>query len=95
MITISELEHLALLSRIELSDSDKQNLLKEFDSILGYIDELKKVKVDLDMTGRVQAVKNVSRQDNPTDSTQDEKDIIMKDTPSTEGPYISVRKVLS
>jgi aspartyl-tRNA(Asn)/glutamyl-tRNA(Gln) amidotransferase subunit C len=95
MITISELEHLALLSRIELSDSDKANLLKEFDSILGYIDELKKVSVDLDSTGRVGAVKNIAREDIPRDATDVEKTIIMKDAPSTEGEYISVRKVLS
>jgi aspartyl-tRNA(Asn)/glutamyl-tRNA(Gln) amidotransferase subunit C len=95
MITISELEHLALLSRIELSDSDKANLLKEFDSILGYIDELKKVSVDLDSTGRVGAVKNIAREDIPCDATDVEKTIIMKDAPSIEGEYISVRKVLS
>jgi aspartyl-tRNA(Asn)/glutamyl-tRNA(Gln) amidotransferase subunit C len=95
MISIKELEHLAHLSRIELSEDDKKSLLKEFDSILGYIDELKKVDVSLDTEARVGAVKNVVRKDNSVDALRVEKEIIMKDAPSTEGEYISVRKVLS
>ena len=95
MISIKELEHLAHLSRIELSEDDKKSLLKEFDSILQYIDELKKVDVSLDTEARVGAVKNVVRKDDSVDAPRVEKEIIMKDAPSTEGEYISVRKVLS
>ena len=62
-ITEKELEHLAVLARIKLTEDDKKSLMKEFDSILGYIDQLKKVDVSMEISGRVGAVKNATRPD--------------------------------
>ena len=55
MITPAELEHLAVLSRIKLTEEDKKSLIKEFDSILGYVDQLKKVEEPKAETGEVTA----------------------------------------
>lgn len=43
MITISEIEKLAELSRIELATDEKEALRGQFDAILGYVDQIKQV----------------------------------------------------
>lgn len=95
MITIQELEHLAKLSRIELTEADKQSLVKEFDSILGYVDQLKKVKVSLDESGRVGAVKNVMRPDEVTTTSDKDREGILAEAPYREGDFIAVKKIIA
>lgn len=92
MITIKELEHLAGLARIKLSDEDKQSLLKEFDSILNYVDQLKKVQVSIDAEGRVGAVKNVMREDKA--KTFEDREDLLSGAPDRVGDYIAVKKII-
>lgn len=95
---MEELEHLANLARIHLSDDDKKSLLKEFDGILGYVDQLKKVDVSLDAEGRVGAVKNVMREDSVLTQDQNNYDIyrdaILKEAPDRVGDFIAVKKII-
>lgn len=95
MITVSELEHLAKLARIELTEVDKKSLVKEFDSILGYVDQLKKVKVSLDAEGRVGAVKNVMRDDVVVDTSPEDRERLLKEAPQREGDFIAVKKIIA
>ena len=95
MITLKELEPLAKLSRIELSDADKASLLKEFDSILGYVDQLKKVDVSMDAEGRVGAVRNVMRQDKAEDTSPEDRERLLKEAPHREGDFIAVKKIIA
>ena len=94
MITIKELEHLATLSRIKLTEEDKKSLVKEFDSILGYVDQLKKVEVSLDSTGRVGAVKNVTREDEAMPINADDRERLLAEAPNREGEFIAVKKII-
>ena len=106
MVTIKELEHLAVLSRIQLTDEDKVSLLKELDSILGYIDQLKKVDVDMDGSSRVGAVKNVMREDVASSSeivgsadfaaTKGEtRERLLDEAPDREGDFVAVKKIIA
>lgn len=95
MITMKELEHLANLSRIELTDADKKSLLKEFDSILGYVDQLKKVKVDMDAAGRVGAVKNVMRDDVAKPVSAEDRERLLREAPQREGDFVMVKKIIA
>jgi aspartyl-tRNA(Asn)/glutamyl-tRNA(Gln) amidotransferase subunit C len=94
MITPKELDHLAVLSRIKLSDEQKKSLLKEFDSILGYIDQLKKVKVSMEAEGRVGAVKNVMRPDVVQSVSKEDRERMLNEAPDREGDFIAVKKIL-
>lgn len=89
MITVQELEHLAKLSRIKLNESDKKTLTKEFDSILNYIDELKKVSVSTDTSSRVGVVRNVSREDKVAVADDNKRDALLNEAPI--GKEISLR----
>lgn len=95
MITVKELEHLATLARIELTEADKQSLVKEFDSILGYVDQLKKVKVDLDAAGRVGAVRNVAREDVVETTSAEDRERLLKEAPHREKDFIAVKKIIA
>lgn len=95
MITIAEIEKLATLSRIKLTDADKASLVTEFDSILGYVDQLKKVDVSLDAEGRVGAVRNVMRADEVRSATSEQRELLLNNAPDREGDFIAVKKIIA
>ncbi|MCX6715950.1 MAG: Asp-tRNA(Asn)/Glu-tRNA(Gln) amidotransferase subunit GatC [Candidatus Taylorbacteria bacterium] len=95
MITVKELEHLAKLARIELSSADKESLVKEFDSILGYVDQLKKVEVSMKAEDRVGAVKNIMRPDVVVNTSDEDRERLLKEAPDREGDFIAVKKMIA
>ena len=95
MITAKELDNLAKLARIKLTEDDKKSLAKEFDSILGYVDQLKKAKVKLDASGRVGAVKNVMRLDTVENTSAEDRERILDEAPDREGDFIAVKKIIA
>jgi aspartyl-tRNA(Asn)/glutamyl-tRNA(Gln) amidotransferase subunit C len=95
MITVKELEHLAQLARIELSDDDKKSLVKEFDSILGYVDQLKKVDVKMDAEGRVGAVRNAMRPDAVRSISPEDRERLLDEAPDRERDFIAVKKIIA
>lgn len=94
MITVKEIEHLAALSRIKLTEDDKKSLIKEFDSILAYVDQLKKVPVKMDAEGRVGAVRNVMRPDVAEPISPEDRERLLKEAPQRVGDYIAVKKII-
>lgn len=95
MITPKELDNLATLARIKLSPADKKSLIKEFDSILGYIDQLKKVDVKMDSESRVGAVKNVTREDKSEPGSVEDRERLLNEAPDREGDFIAVKKIIA
>jgi aspartyl-tRNA(Asn)/glutamyl-tRNA(Gln) amidotransferase subunit C len=94
MITEQEITNLSNLARIRLTDEEKKSLVKEFDSILGYIDQLKKVDVSLDTEGRVGAVKNVTRPDEVHSTSAGDREGLLNEAPDREGDFIAVKKMI-
>ncbi len=94
MITPAELDNLANLARIKLTSADKESLIKEFDSILAYVDQLKKVDVSLDTEGRVGAVKNVTRPDEVISTSTADREGLLNEAPDREGDFIAVKKMI-
>ncbi|MDE2040940.1 MAG: Asp-tRNA(Asn)/Glu-tRNA(Gln) amidotransferase subunit GatC [Patescibacteria group bacterium] len=95
MITVKDIEHLATLSRVKLTDEDKESLAMEFDAILGYIDRLKKLEVKIDAEGRVGAVKNAMRPDEAAPRSPAERERLLAAAPDREGDYIAVKKIIA
>ncbi len=94
-ISMTELEHLAVLARIKLTDEDKKSLIKEFDAILSYVDQLKKVDVSMDSAGRVGAVKNVARADHAAVTTAEDRERLLDEAPDREGDFVAVKKIIA
>lgn len=95
MIIQAEIEHLASLARIKLTDEEKASLRKEVEAIIGYVDQLKKADVKLDAMGRVGAVKNVTREDVARPVEDEDRKRLLKEAPHTEGDFIAVEKIIS
>lgn len=95
MITIPELEKLATLARIKLEESEKEPFIKEFGSILKYIDQLKKIDVSTDAEARIGTIKNVMREDIPKTISEQDRQAIINSAPTREGDFISVKKIIS
>ena len=94
MITIKELENLAELSRIKLSEEEKTSLLKEFDSILGYVDQLKKANVPISTEGRLGVIRNVTRKDGVEVVSAEDREGLLREAPSRVDDFIAVKKII-
>jgi len=102
MIEKKDVEKLAELSRIDVSEEEKDVLLKDLEAILGYVSEVKEVAAgdivpDLPVRGaqaRAGHTRNVMRKDeNPHKSGVFSKEI-MEEVPNTKNDYIKVKKIL-
>ena len=85
------MENLAELARIDLSDEEKKGLLKDFESILGYIKSIEGVQVD-DLKTNYNLT-NVWRED-AVESREFSHDLIIKQFPDSQDGYLKVKKIL-
>lgn len=64
MISKKDVEHIALLSRLSLTEEEKERYQKELSSILDYVNKLKEINTDdIIPTAHVIDLKNVFRED--------------------------------
>jgi aspartyl-tRNA(Asn)/glutamyl-tRNA(Gln) amidotransferase subunit C len=89
-----EIEHIAELARLELSEEELEKYGSQLSVILNYIEMLREVETaEIDPTSQVTGLKNVFREDSVKDWDEKERDSALNDAPATEGRYIKVRKV--
>ena len=63
-ITVKDVEHVALLSRLELSEQDKENYTRSLNAILEYMEILNRVDTSaVEPTAHVLPLRNVFRED--------------------------------
>lgn len=94
MITLKEVEKLALLCRIELTEEEKQRFTGEIDSILGYITDIQKI------TGTITEKplpehRNVLREDSNPHAAGQFTEAVLSQAPKREGDYIRVKRILN
>ena len=94
MIEIKDVEKLAELARIKLEDGEKKELTKEIDSILTYVDQIKKATVDMDYTPVPGVVHNVFREDISCATSPEDRERLLAEAPDREGEFIAVKKIL-
>lgn len=95
MITVKDVEKLAQLARIKLDDAEKAGLAKEIDSILAYVDQIKKATVTVDHTPQPGSVSNVTRPDAPISISSTDRERILDEAPDREGDFVAVKKIIS
>jgi aspartyl-tRNA(Asn)/glutamyl-tRNA(Gln) amidotransferase subunit C len=93
-ITYEEVEHIAELARIELTEEEKKKFSGELSEILGYIKQLQEVNTSgVEPVSQVTGLVNVLRDDIAENCGEDEKEIIFKNFPQTKDGYIKVKQV--
>ncbi len=91
---IKDIEKLAKLARIELTDIEKQTYLKEIGSILAYVDQIKGVVAKVGEERKAGNLRNVMRGDEVTNISDSNKEDIVREFPKKEGNYLKVKKIL-
>jgi aspartyl-tRNA(Asn)/glutamyl-tRNA(Gln) amidotransferase subunit C len=89
-----DIEHLATLSRIAVTESEATELAKDITNILGYISEIEGITGEKAGEKKVGALYNVMREDeNPHESGLYTEDLLTA-APLRDGQYIKVKKIL-
>lgn len=88
---IKDIEKLAELAKIDLTEEEKEKLLKDLDSILGYVEQIKEVEVP---EARPEYDnKNVWREDK-IEERDFSKEIITKQFPDSQDDFVKVKKIM-
>ena len=92
-ITLEDVEHIAKLARLKLTEEEKQRFQKELGTIIEYFDQLKKLNTDgVPPTTHVVPLENVLREDKVTPSLPVEE--ALANAPDRKGNYFRVPKVV-
>lgn len=95
MLEIKDIEKLAKLARINLTEEEKINLLKEIDPILGYVAQLKEVSSTLVDEGKKAGDhRNITREDSNLNESGLNTQNIVSDMPESKDNYLKVKKIM-
>ncbi|HEY0221050.1 MAG TPA: Asp-tRNA(Asn)/Glu-tRNA(Gln) amidotransferase subunit GatC [Candidatus Paceibacterota bacterium] len=92
MVTKEEIKNLASLSRMEMFDSEAEEMTKEIDSILGYVGAVQTFSGDTQRESP--KLKNVLREDIIVNNSGEYTEKLLSNAPSREGDYLVVKKIL-
>ena len=92
-ITREEVEHVARLARLELSEDEKDLMTAQLDRILGYMDKLNELDMSqVEPTSHVIPMVNVMREDEAKPSLS--PDDALANAPDRETPYFRVPRII-
>ncbi len=96
-ISKEQLEHLAKLARIELSEEEKGKFTSDLSSILDYIAKLNKVDTSkIGLLAESRELKSATREDEfrKNDHRAANREKLLNEAPAKHGDYIRVPKIL-
>jgi aspartyl-tRNA(Asn)/glutamyl-tRNA(Gln) amidotransferase subunit C len=92
-ITIADVEYVAGLAQLSLSDTAKQKLAQELGGILSYIEKLNELDTEgIEPMMHAMPLTNVLREDRVEPSLP--RELALKNAPNTDGEYFLVPKIL-
>ena len=93
-LTKKEIEHIAHLSRIEITETEKENFSSQLSDILNYVGQLDEVDTDMvEETARVGNLNNVLAKDEVCKSQITQKELLAN-APDAHESYFKVKTVL-
>ncbi len=92
MITIKDVEHVAKLARLELTDAEKELYTKQLGDVLKYVDQMNEVDTsDVKPMTQVIDFVNVMREDKVV--YEQTKEQLMANAPEEENGFFKVPKI--
>lgn len=92
-IGIEEVEHVAMLARLELTEAEKRALTPQLGEVLGYVEKLNELDTaEVEPTAHILPVQNVMRSDELQPSL-DPKDVL-RNAPKLTGTLFQVPRVV-
>lgn len=95
MISRADIDNLAELARLKLTDAEAAALQKDISSILEYVGQIASFSAGADTS--LPEVRNVMRQDTPRavdDTFAGKEEALLRALPRREGDYAVVRKII-
>ena len=92
-ITKQEVEHVAKLARLELSEREKEKLTEQLSNILTYVEKMNELDTKgVEPTSHVLDINNVMRDDVPMESLSQEK--ALRNAPDKAAGHYKVPKII-
>lgn len=92
MITIKDVEHVAKLARLELTDEEKELYTKQLGDVLQYVNQMNEVDTsNIEPMTQVVDFVNVMREDKVV--YEQTKEELMKNAPEQENGFFRVPKI--
>ena len=94
-LTKGEIQHIADLARLELTEAELKKYGSQLSDILSYINQLKEVDTtDVEPTAQITGLENALRQDEKEDWDKAEIEEALKQVPELKNRQIKVKRVL-
>ncbi|MFA6255510.1 MAG: Asp-tRNA(Asn)/Glu-tRNA(Gln) amidotransferase subunit GatC [Patescibacteria group bacterium] len=91
-----DVEHIALLARLGLSEAEKEKFASQLSSILDYVEQLKEVKTEgVEPTAQVTGLENVMRPDGMFTLSKPEMEKLVKLAPESEDNLVKTKSVFN
>jgi aspartyl-tRNA(Asn)/glutamyl-tRNA(Gln) amidotransferase subunit C len=92
-ISKKDVEHVAVLSRLHLSENEKENYTETLNSILEYMEILNRVDTsDVEPTAHVLPLRNIFREDKPHESL--DREMALANAPDQEDGCFKVPRIV-
>jgi aspartyl-tRNA(Asn)/glutamyl-tRNA(Gln) amidotransferase subunit C len=89
-----DVNHIAKLARLGLSEEEKQKFAKELAAILEFVEKLKEVDTkNVEPTAQATGRQNVTRADEAKKGEERQRQQILNNAPQTKSDYIKVKEV--
>ena len=94
MINREQVDHIAKLARLGISEQEKEKFQQELSAILDFVEKLKEVNVEgvKPMTGGTDLT-NVMREDGPAEKDLKQKEKFLSNAPKRKNDYVEVLAV--
>lgn len=90
----TDIEHLATLARLHLTDEEITKYQREMTAILGYVEQINSIADVRDGALESAQVRNVLREDSDPMETAAYTDQLLAQAPQTQDGFIKVQKIL-
>ena len=91
-ISKTDVEHVAELARLKLTEEEKQKFTQELGEILNYINELDELKDEkIEPISQIGGLENITRADEITNKPNREN--LLKNAPAQKDGYIKVKQI--
>lgn len=92
-ITKEQVEHVANLARLNLTDEEKEQMTKDMEAIIAFADQINGLDIaDVEPTAHVIPINNVFRDDEVKPSM--ERDILLSNAPNQKNGCFNVPKIV-
>ena len=95
MLSREEVQHIAKLARLGLTEKEIGKFQKELSSILDYIEKLKEVDISkVEPTSHSIKVENIMRGDEPKEKKLETRKKLIEMAPETKEGFLKVKSIL-